>query len=113
MVFAAGNDLLGYWPFGQAYCQFWVSFDIVCSTASILNLCAISLDRYWHISRPMVYVRCFKNYFFKKLFPDTATVEELGMPLLLFGCCLPALEQPRLDSDLVQKLLQTSGGLIK
>uniref|UniRef100_A0A1I7WY09 G_PROTEIN_RECEP_F1_2 domain-containing protein n=1 Tax=Heterorhabditis bacteriophora TaxID=37862 RepID=A0A1I7WY09_HETBA len=57
MVFAAGNDLLGYWPFGQAYCQFWVSFDITCSTASIINLCAISLDRYWHISRPMVYVR--------------------------------------------------------
>ncbi|GMR60868.1 hypothetical protein PMAYCL1PPCAC_31063 [Pristionchus mayeri] len=57
MVFAAANDLMGEWTFGPAYCQFWICFDITCSTASILNLCAISLDRYWHISRPMVYVR--------------------------------------------------------
>ncbi|VDM23951.1 unnamed protein product [Toxocara canis] len=57
MVFAAANDLLGYWPFGRVYCQIWVSCDITCCTASILNLCAIALDRYWHISRPMAYVR--------------------------------------------------------
>ncbi|KHN87586.1 Dopamine receptor 1 [Toxocara canis] len=56
MVFAAANDLLGYWPFGRVYCQIWVSCDITCCTASILNLCAIALDRYWHISRPMAYV---------------------------------------------------------
>uniref|UniRef100_A0A7E5A040 G_PROTEIN_RECEP_F1_2 domain-containing protein n=1 Tax=Panagrellus redivivus TaxID=6233 RepID=A0A7E5A040_PANRE len=57
MVFAAANDILGYWPFGVAYCQFWICFDITCCTASILNLCAIALDRYLHISRPMVYAR--------------------------------------------------------
>ncbi|KAH7732170.1 Protein DOP-1 c [Aphelenchoides avenae] len=57
MVFAAANDLLGYWPFGPAYCQFWICFDIICCTASILNLCAIAFDRYWHISRPMTYAR--------------------------------------------------------
>uniref|UniRef100_A0A915AJC0 G-protein coupled receptors family 1 profile domain-containing protein n=1 Tax=Parascaris univalens TaxID=6257 RepID=A0A915AJC0_PARUN len=56
MVFAAANDLLGYWPFGRVYCQLWISCDITCSTASILNLCAIALDRYWHISRPLAYV---------------------------------------------------------
>jgi dopamine receptor D1 len=57
MVFASANDLLGYWPFGAAYCQFWICFDIICCTASILNLCAIAFDRYWHISRPMKYAR--------------------------------------------------------
>ncbi|CAI5455919.1 unnamed protein product [Caenorhabditis angaria] len=57
MIFAAANDILGYWPFREFYCRFWISFDITCCTASILNLCAISLDRYWHISRPMVYIR--------------------------------------------------------
>ncbi|KAK0397646.1 hypothetical protein QR680_002202 [Steinernema hermaphroditum] len=57
MVFAAANDLLSYWPFGRVYCHFWICLDIVCCSASILNLCAISLDRYWHISRPMLYVR--------------------------------------------------------
>ncbi|TMS37201.1 hypothetical protein L596_004179 [Steinernema carpocapsae] len=57
MVFAAANDLLSFWPFGRVYCHFWICLDIVCCSASILNLCAISLDRYWHISRPMLYVR--------------------------------------------------------
>uniref|UniRef100_A0A915ETQ9 G-protein coupled receptors family 1 profile domain-containing protein n=1 Tax=Ditylenchus dipsaci TaxID=166011 RepID=A0A915ETQ9_9BILA len=57
MIFAAANDLLGYWPFGEAYCQFWICLDIACSTASILNLCSIAFDRYLHISRPMKYAR--------------------------------------------------------
>ena len=38
MVLAAANDLIGFWPFGAAFCQFWICLDIACSTASILNL---------------------------------------------------------------------------
>lgn len=55
MSFAAGNDILGYWPFGE-YCKIWMSLDIMCCTASILNLCAISFDRYYHINDPMRYM---------------------------------------------------------
>ncbi|KAK6111634.1 7 transmembrane receptor (rhodopsin family) protein [Brugia pahangi] len=57
MSFAAPNDILGYWPFGHLYCQLWICFDITCTTASILNLSAIALHRFLHISRPLVYVR--------------------------------------------------------
>ncbi|MCP9265349.1 Dopamine receptor, D1 [Dirofilaria immitis] len=57
MLFAATNDILGYWPFGRLYCQLWICFDITCTTASILNLSAIALHRFLHISRPLVYVR--------------------------------------------------------
>ncbi|MFH4976810.1 hypothetical protein AB6A40_003519 [Gnathostoma spinigerum] len=63
MVFAAANDLLGYWPFGAIYCQVWVCLDITCSTASILNLCAIAMDRYWHISRPLIYISRRKSIY--------------------------------------------------
>ncbi|KFQ49666.1 D(1C) dopamine receptor, partial [Nestor notabilis] len=35
----------------------WVAFDIMCSTASILHLCIISLDRYWAIASPFRYER--------------------------------------------------------
>ncbi|XP_020033955.2 D(1B) dopamine receptor [Castor canadensis] len=56
MPWKAVAEVAGYWPFG-AFCDVWVAFDIMCSTASILNLCIISLDRYWAISRPFRYER--------------------------------------------------------
>lgn len=57
MTFAGVNDLLGYWIFGAEFCDTWVAFDVMCSTASILNLCAISMDRYIHIKDPLRYGR--------------------------------------------------------
>ncbi|GFU13718.1 dopamine receptor 2 [Trichonephila clavipes] len=47
----------GYWPFGQDWCDIWRSIDVLASTASILNLCVISLDRYWAITDSMSYPR--------------------------------------------------------
>lgn len=43
----------GYWIFGAEFCDTWIAFDVMCSTSSILNLCAISLDRYIHIRDPL------------------------------------------------------------
>ncbi|NXG12800.1 DRD5 protein, partial [Sakesphorus luctuosus] len=56
MPWKAVAEVAGYWPFG-AFCNVWVAFDIMCSTASILNLCVISVDRYWAISSPFRYER--------------------------------------------------------
>ncbi|XP_063076418.1 D(1) dopamine receptor [Engraulis encrasicolus] len=56
MPWKAAAEVLGHWPFGT-FCNTWVAFDIMCSTASILNLCVISLDRYWAISSPFRYER--------------------------------------------------------
>lgn len=47
--------IIGEWVFGLVLCQMWLTFDILCCTASILNLCAIALDRYWAITSPIVY----------------------------------------------------------
>ncbi|RWS26583.1 G-protein coupled receptor-like protein [Leptotrombidium deliense] len=44
-----------WWVFGQDWCDLWHSFDVLASTASILNLCVISLDRYWAITDPITY----------------------------------------------------------
>lgn len=55
MTFAMINDVLGKWSFGPSFCKIWMSADVMCSTASILNLCAISLDRYLHIRSPLHY----------------------------------------------------------
>ncbi|XP_049897538.1 D(1) dopamine receptor [Epinephelus moara] len=56
MPWKAVTEIAGFWPFGS-FCDTWVAFDIMCSTASILNLCVISLDRYWAISSPFRYER--------------------------------------------------------
>ena len=54
MPFALVNDL-GALNFGLTFCKIWISSDVMCSTASIVNLCAISLDRYIHIKDPLQY----------------------------------------------------------
>nr|XP_046211146.1 D(5)-like dopamine receptor [Oncorhynchus gorbuscha] len=56
MPWKAMSDVAGYWIFGS-FCDTWIAFDIMCSTASILNLCIISMDRYWAISSPFRYER--------------------------------------------------------
>lgn len=48
-------EVLGKWKFGTVFCDIWVSFDVLSCTASILNLCAISVDRYWAITKPLEY----------------------------------------------------------
>ncbi|KAI1303116.1 Dopamine receptor 1 [Halotydeus destructor] len=55
MTFAVANDLMGYWVFGDQFCETWIALDVMCCTASIVNLCAISLDRFIHIKNPLRY----------------------------------------------------------
>jgi len=51
MPLAAVNDVSVNWFLGREVCDAWISFDVFCCTASILHLVAISLDRYWAVTR--------------------------------------------------------------
>lgn len=55
LPFSAVNYLAGRWVFGSIFCDIWLSSDIFFCTASILNLCAIALDRYFAIRCPIAY----------------------------------------------------------
>lgn len=56
MPFSALYEVLEHrWYFGINWCDVWRSLDVLFSTASILNLCVISLDRYWAITDPFTY----------------------------------------------------------
>lgn len=71
------------WIFGDLLCSAWLAVDVWMCTASILNLCAISLDRYVAVTRPVTY----------------PTIITLKRAKILIGCvwvlsfviCLPPL----------------------
>ncbi|XP_062954631.1 5-hydroxytryptamine receptor 5A [Cynocephalus volans] len=43
------------WQLGRWLCQLWIACDVLCCTASIWNVTAIALDRYWSITRHLEY----------------------------------------------------------
>lgn len=44
------------WLLGKHACQFWIFVDLLCCSASIVNLSLVSVDRYVALSRPLRYV---------------------------------------------------------
>lgn len=55
MTFNASVAITGRWIFNRVICDFWNSCDVLFSTASIMHLCCISLDRYYAIIKPLDY----------------------------------------------------------
>lgn len=55
MPYALLYHVVGKWQLGWIFCNFFISCDIMCCTASILHLCIISLDRYFAITDPLTY----------------------------------------------------------
>ena len=76
-------QVLRYWPFGSLWCRIWLAVDVWLCTASIFNLCAISLDRYIAISRPVKYPTVMS--------PRRARLLIICVWILSFIICFPPL----------------------
>ncbi|XP_050534198.1 octopamine receptor-like isoform X2 [Daktulosphaira vitifoliae] len=57
MPIAVVYHFMGKWELGRLICDIWVSLDVCLCTASILSLCAISIDRYFAITKPLRYTK--------------------------------------------------------
>jgi len=83
MPFSLANELMGYWIFGPLWCDIHSALDVLLSTASIMNLCLISLDRYWSITQAIDYL--------KKRTPVRAAIMICLVWLLSALICIPPL----------------------
>ncbi|XP_074478112.1 D(3) dopamine receptor isoform X1 [Sebastes fasciatus] len=76
----------GAWLFSRLYCNVFVTLDVMMCTASILNLCAISIDRYTAVVMPVLYNTTHRSR--KRVFMMISTVWVLAFTVscpLLFG----------------------------
>ena len=55
MIPAALVEIFREWILHPKFCSIWVSFDVMLCSASILNVCLISIDRYIAIMTPLRY----------------------------------------------------------
>ncbi|CAL7939874.1 unnamed protein product [Xylocopa violacea] len=61
MPFAVYVLVNGSWSLPGFVCDFYIAMDVTCSTSSIFNLVAISIDRYIAVTRPIKYAKHKNN----------------------------------------------------
>jgi octopamine receptor alpha len=83
MPFSLANELMGYWIFGQWWCDIHSAMDVLLCTSSIMNLCLISLDRYWSITQAVEYL--------KTRTPARAAVMIAAVWIMSALICIPPL----------------------
>lgn len=95
MPFSLANELMGYWIFGNWWCDVHSAMDVLLSTASIMNLCLISLDRYWSITQAVDYL--------KKRTPARAAVMITAVWIMSGLICIPPLLGWKVDRPPVEQ----------
>ncbi|MEE6479738.1 hypothetical protein FKM82_012361 [Ascaphus truei] len=53
--FSLAREVMGYWHFGRVWCSLYLVLDVLFCTSSIVHLCAISIDRYWSVTKAVKY----------------------------------------------------------
>ncbi|XP_030765631.1 dopamine D2-like receptor [Sitophilus oryzae] len=74
----------GSWALPGVVCDFYIAMDVTCSTSSIFNLVAISIDRYIAVTQPIKYAKHKNN---RRIWLTIAMVwvisAAIGSPIVL------------------------------
>jgi hypothetical protein len=95
----------GYWPFSEGLLKVWRCADLIFCSASVWNLCAISIDRCLAISRPFLHrtwltpfrVKCAVGMVWGYscmlaiLITDTVTWKKRGLLISCLSYYIPAV----------------------
>ncbi|TRY78178.1 hypothetical protein TCAL_16688 [Tigriopus californicus] len=81
----------GMWGFPEILCDFYIALDVVCSTSSIFNLVAISIDRYYAVTAPIKYSQHRDNHTRAYIFIMVCWVASIaiGSPIMLGANHIP------------------------
>ncbi|XP_058248894.1 5-hydroxytryptamine receptor 2A [Hemibagrus wyckioides] len=79
--------LYGYsWPLPAILCPLWIYLDVLLSTASIMHLCAISVDRYIAIRNPIAHSRAKSAWRARAKITAVWTISaSISMPIPVLG----------------------------
>ena len=83
LPFSISVEVLKFWLWGPIWCNMWLAIDVWLCTASILSLCAISLDRYIAVTHPIRYPSIVS--------PFRGKILVSIVWILAFVICLPPL----------------------
>lgn len=83
LPFSISLEVVDTWLWGDIWCSMWLAIDVLLCTASILSLCAISLDRYVAVTHPIRYPSIMS--------PARGRVLVATVWILSFVICLPPL----------------------
>nr|XP_054754284.1 dopamine receptor 1-like [Lytechinus pictus] len=61
MPFSLSTNFVHKDIFTPVFCKAWISFDVTFCSTSVIHLCMISVDRYFHIKEPFKYKRWMTN----------------------------------------------------
>ena len=74
----------GEWNLPYSVCDFYLAMDVMCSTSSIFHLVAISVDRFFAVTSPILYSQHRHNTTpaFTVILACWATSLAIGLPIM-------------------------------
>ncbi|AWP11597.1 putative 5-hydroxytryptamine receptor 4-like, partial [Scophthalmus maximus] len=126
MPFGAIELVHQHWIYGETFCLVRTSLDVLLTTASILHLCCIALDRYYAICcQPLVYRNkmtpmrvalmiggCWVIPTFISFLPIMQGWNSIGIDHLVSECVLSTCAEETICGREEHRLHDTTGGML-